>query len=130
MTGKRPALTFMLLITACSHPSVIRTSVEFDTKPPDLIAITVRLKNQESRTTAELLIDVSVQLRRGEKWGKAASVTHPEPTVLNRQEELILRSTVKLSGEGIRARVTIKERSSGRVLVAEEFEETLQGGST
>ena len=90
MTGKRPALAFMLLMTACSHPSVIRTSVEFGTKPPDLITITVRLKNQESRTTAELLIDVSVQLRRGEKWGKAASVMQPEPTVLNRNGKVTI----------------------------------------
>ncbi len=124
-----PVAAFFLLL-ACSHQSVIRTAVGFSTKPPDLTTITVRLKNQEMRPTAELLIDVSVQLRRGENWGKAASVLHPDPAVLNRLEERILRSTVKLSGEGIRAKVTVKERASGRILVSEEFEETLPSGST
>ena len=124
-----PVAAFLLLM-ACSHQSVIRTAVEFNTKPPDLTTITVRLKNQEMRTTSELLIDVSVQLRRGENWGKAISVLHPEAAVFNRLEERVLRSTVKLSGQGVRVNVTVKERGSGRVLVSEDFEETLPGGST
>lgn len=119
-----------MLAAACSRPANIRTAVDFGTKPPDLTTITLRVKNQESRTTSPVRIDLSVQLRRGDRWGKEASVIHPAPTVLNKQEEQILRCTVKLNGDAIRAVVTIKEERSGRILAKDEYEKVLAAGVT
>ncbi len=116
-----------LTLAGCAHTARIATSLDFGSRPPDLTVITLKVKNQDTRATTPLLIDVSVQLRRGEDWGKAASVIHPAAFVLNKQEEQILRSTVKLRGEAIRATVSVKEQETGKTVSTEQFEKVLSG---
>ena len=102
-------------LASCSHSSKIATTIDFGSRAPDLTVITVKVKNQETRATTPLAIDVSLQLKRGEDWGKPASVLHPAAFVLNKQEEQVLRTTVKLRGETIRGTVTVKEQQTGKL---------------
>jgi len=118
-----------ILLAGCTHPSKVRAIVDIESKPPDLTAITLRIKNQEMQPTVMLRVNVSVQLRRGDSWGKASPVIHPPALVLNRQEEQIIRATVKLNGEAIRATVTVREDKSGKLVTSEEFEKILAADS-
>ncbi len=116
-----------LTLAGCAHTARISSNLDFGSRPPDLTVITLKVKNQDMRATTPLLIDVSLQLRRGQDWGKPASVIHPAAFVLNKQEEQILRSTVKLRGEAIRATVSVKEQETGKTVSTEQFEKVLSG---
>jgi hypothetical protein len=124
------AILLGVVLAGCSHSSKIATSIDFGTRPPDLTVITVKVKNQEARTTNPLAIDVSLQLKRGNEWGKPTPVLHPAAFVLNKQEEQTLRTTVKLRGETIRGKITVKEQLSGKLVSTEEFEKVLSGRSS
>jgi hypothetical protein len=104
-------------------------TVEFGARPPDLTVITVKVKNQEMRPTTPLAVDVSLQIKKGQDWGRASSVLHPAAFVLNKQEEQILRATVKLRGETIRATVTVKEQQTGKTIGSEQFEKIVSNSS-
>jgi hypothetical protein len=119
------AVLALALLAGCAHPANISTSLEVATRGPDLTVITLKVKNQEDRATTPLVIDVTVRVRLGGEWGKPISVIHPAGFVLNKHEEQILRSTVRLKGEAVRTRIQIKEQETGAVVVSEEAERQL-----
>lgn len=119
------AVLALALLTGCAHPARISTSLDVATRGSDLTVITLKVKNQEDRATTPLVIDVTVRVRLGGEWGKPISVIHPAGFVLNKHEEQILRSTVRLKGEAVRTRIQIKEQETGAVVVSEEAERQL-----
>lgn len=127
--SKRAALFLIVLLAGCAHPSKISTSLDVRTRNPDLTVVTLKIKNQEDRATTPLVIDVTLRLRQGGEWGKPVSVIHPVGFVLNKHEEQILRSSIKLRGEAVRAKITVKEQESGAVLISEETEKALGNNS-
>lgn len=121
----RTLLACFVLLAGCAHTSKISTSLNVGTRTPDLTMVTLKIKNQENRATTPLLVDVTLRLRHGAEWGKPVSVIHPAGFVLNKHEEQILRSTVKLRGEAVRATITVKEQETGTVIQSEETEKPL-----
>lgn len=119
-------LAGFVVLAGCAHPAKIATTLTVGTRLPDLTVVTLKITNQENRATTPLLVDVTLRLRQGGDWGKPQSVIHPAGFVLNKREEQILRSTVKLGGDSVRATVTVKEQETGRVLSAEETEKPLR----
>ena len=121
----RTLLVFVLAFTGCYRPAEVAINVDLSTRSPGLAVVTLKVKNQEPRPTTPLAIDVTVQAKQAGRWGKAESVLHPAAFVLNKQEEQILRATVKLQGEMVRTTVTVREQESGRVVKSQQIEKTL-----
>ena len=110
----------ILVLAGCAHPAKISTNLSFASMQPGLTVVTLKIKNDENRATTPLSINVSMQFQQGGKWGEPVPVLHPAAFVLNRQEQQIIRATVKMTGESVKAKLTVKEQENGQTLVSSE----------
>ena len=109
------ALLCALALAGCAHPARIQTNLDIAGRPPGLAVITLQIKNADSSATTPLLVEVVAQFRNsGSAWGEPRTVLHPAGFVLKKQEQQILRVTLKTAGGEVRATATVKEQETGK----------------
>ena len=120
-------LAVALVIAACAHPPKVSTSISVVRKSPDLVAVTLWVKNLENRPTTPIQIDLTAQMRTGNSWGKAESILHPAAFVLNRNEQNSITANLKTDADAIRSTLVVKEAETGNVLKTERVQITVPG---
>jgi hypothetical protein len=108
------------LLAGCAKPANVQTNLDISNN-----TVAVKVKNQDAMATTPLLVNVSVQFHKDGKWTEPDVVLHPAGFVLKGHEEQILHALVKPSGDAIKAKITIKEQESGRVISNQELEKPL-----
>lgn len=116
------AVLGLCLLAACAQPQKVIMTVNVAPLPPDLVVVSVKLKNPEQHATTPLAVEISAQMREGQEWEASQAVIHPAAFVLNKGEEQILRASVKRKGNAVRVTVTVKEQETGHVIHEEHME--------
>ena len=115
-------VALMLVMAACARPPKISTSIAVTRKSPDIVTVTLRVKNLENRPTTPIQIDLTAQMRSGNSWGMAESILHPAAFVLNRNEQHSITANLKTDADAIRSMLVVKEAETGNVLKTERVQ--------
>jgi len=118
----RTALALLLafaLIAGCAHPPRVSTAISVKRKSADTVAIVLEVKNLEKRPTVPILINVAAELHTANGWSRPDTVIHPAAFVLNRSETQMFGTNLKVSADGVRTLLIVKEAETGHVLKTE-----------
>jgi len=115
-------VALMLVMAACARPPKVSTSIAVTRKSPDMVTVTLKVKNLENRPTTPIQIDLTAQMRNGNSWGMAESILHPAAFVLNRNEQHSITANLKTEADAIRSMLVVKEAETGNVLKTERVQ--------
>jgi hypothetical protein len=108
-------LLTLLLLGACDRANIapwLSTGLDVKQAGANRAAILVHVKNEKSRGTVPIDVQVTAEPRTAAGWGVPVTVIHPAPFVLNGQESRDIRALVPASS-ALRCTLTVKEAERG-----------------
>jgi hypothetical protein len=112
----KKVLVLTLLLAGCAKPPRIGVSLQVRKTSAVAGVATLRVKNQESRPTTPIVVEVSLKPSDG---SPPLRVIHPAAFVLNRQEEREIVAPFTSNAASFEPVLAMREAETGKVLAPE-----------
>ena len=118
-------VAMLLVLASCAHPARVSATLDISRRAPDTVLVALRITNLDDGVTTPLAPEVTIQSRTAGVWDKPTTQIQPVAFVLNKHELRNITKVVHTAADLIRARVTVREQESGRILIDQRLEKAV-----